>query len=149
MAHHNLLPPHWRAQLTGVNGEEPCRSVGSGQQQGTQLWPHPGGRPSFKLQRKIEGAPEASVVTPSENFFPDLFPGNQANGSYVAKTQQADTQGTLRPFRVISRSSLCFILEDFPLPRLCVCVWVWAGQRVEYEGVMQGTKHFSVWHVLV
>lgn len=76
---------------------------------------------------------------------------NQVNGSYVAKAQQVDTQGALRPYRLISRSSLCFVLDNFHLPRLCVYLgmswttsWVW-GCYAENKTLRYMTC-FSVWH---
>lgn len=52
---------------------------------------------------------------------------------------QADTQRTVRSYRLISRSFPCFILENFPCPGF-LCIWGRAGQSVEYEGAAQRKK---------
>jgi len=57
-----------------------------------------------------------------KNSFLTSTLGDQVSSSYAAKAQQADTQGAVRSYRLISRSSPCFILKDFPCPG-SRCVW--------------------------
>lgn len=118
------------------------------------------GKLSLKPWKKIKEAPAALVIRWREKFLPDFIPGKQVNSLYAAKALQADTQGALRSYRLINRSSLCFILEDFPFLRLCVCLgmswamcWVWGccseNKTLQYMTCFSGRHAELCWESIV
>ena len=102
-------------------GQEPCRHIGSQQQQGGWLWTHPGGRPSLELQQMKE----AAFVIRWRGRIPSwLHPWRSGKQFLCSQGTASRHTRSCKVLQAHQQELPMFHPGGLPLPRLSVCLGI-------------------------